>query len=229
MKSNTPSNSTKIYDLIGEDEGTITSISVQKTNKARYSIFLNDQFLIGISETTLIEFKLERGAKISQTKLNHVIEFEESQKIKDYLLRLQSRRDHSSRELLQKAIKKGYNSEVTKKNFSELESRGYIDDHVFARKFTHDKFAFNDWGKQKIRAELVKKGIPPEAIASALSQISEQETYDRIEHLFEKSKARFQRTEKNKRQKKLFDFLVRKGYDIPIVLEILPNLLKKME
>lgn len=52
---------------------------------------------------------------------------------------------------------------------------GFIDDARYARAFVHDKFLYNGWGRMKLSAQLRQKGISADAIAAALSQISDED------------------------------------------------------
>ncbi|MDZ7682402.1 MAG: hypothetical protein U5J63_11990 [Fodinibius sp.] len=50
--------------------GVITSIRVQKNNKERYSIFVDEEFLLGVAEQTLLKFSLSKGDEITSAQLS---------------------------------------------------------------------------------------------------------------------------------------------------------------
>ncbi|MBO6793110.1 MAG: regulatory protein RecX [Balneolaceae bacterium] len=229
MKPNTKRDTIKIFESLGKECALISKIEVQKKNSYRFTVFVENIFLVGVSDQTLTHFDLHVGKEITHAVIQEIESFEDQWKIKDYFIRLLARRDHSRQELVQKAIKKGYlNSEIDG-ILDELEEKKYIRNDVFAQKFAHDKFHFNHWGKQKIKMELLRKGIKTNDIEQALETLSEEEISQKMEYLVQKAKPRFLRTEKTKRRKKLFDFLIRKGYDSALVMKELPSLLKKIE
>ncbi len=229
MKSNREHKTIKIFEVIGNDSGIISSISVQKKNSNRFSVFVGDAFIIGVSDSCLVHFNLKKGSLIDQKVLDKIQEFEEKWSVKNHLLRLLGRRDHASFELKQKAIKKGFSITLIEQTISELEEKGYINNAVFARKFAHDKFKFNKWGPQKIRLELKKKGLRDSDITLAIKEIQTEDSVSTMNHLFQKSKPRFLRASKEKRRKKIFDFFIRKGYDSELIQAELPNWLSDLE
>jgi regulatory protein len=205
--------------------GPITSISVQKKNSFRFSVFVNDEFLIGVSDATLTYFNLRKGVEMTPLLFNKVNEREEIWAIREYCIRLLGRRDHARNELRDKAVRKGYDPANIQVILEELEQKKYINNLSFARKYASDKFEFNNWGAFKIKQELLKKGISPPHIEQALSQIPQEDIRESIIGLIEKNKRKYQRAEPSKRKKKMFDYLLRKGYDSNNIMALMPTLL----
>lgn len=197
----------------------ISSIRVQKKNTNRFSIYGDEEYLVGVSDHSLVEFKLAKGMIISEDLFEELRLSEEKWAIREYLVRILGRRDHSRNELYLKAIKKGYTGSFVNPVLDELEEKKYINHEEFAKKFVHDKFEFNKWGIQKIKNELRKKGISNQIIENALEQGPDKSS--RIESmltLVRKQKKKFLRADSHKRKKKIFDYLIRKGYDSSLIL-----------
>ena len=209
--------------------GKISKITPQKKNGNRFSIFINEVFAIGISMDTLIEFNLSKGMYISEQLLVEITNSEYVNKVREYLIGLLSRRDHARNELRDKARKKDFPSEIVEQILDELTEKKYLNNLLFAKKFTRDKFEFNKWGKNKIRTELYKIGISESDINIALQEISLNDATDKIQTLVKKNKRKFLRTEPIKRKKKIFDFLLRKGYDSNNIIKQMPTLLAIIE
>lgn len=112
---------------------------------------------------------------------------------------------------------------MIKEVIESLSDSGYVDDAGFATAFTNDKFKFNKWGPNRIRAALKSKGITDKHIAEALETIDDEATQEHeIKKLLEKQMSRF--TKENdllKRRKKAYDFLIRKGYRHSDVMKIM--------
>ena len=192
----------------------ITSISVQKKNKERYSIYVQEGFLVGVSESTLIDLKLAKGVEVTPDLFRRIQREEGRFAVKSYLMKLLARRDHARKELLTKARKKDYPEEVVLDILDELQEKGYINEESFAEKFTADKFNLNQWGPSKIKAHLYKKGVSKHIIEKSISNYFEDlELKETYKNLVLKRKRRFLKEENLlKRKKKIFDYLNRKGF-----------------
>lgn len=233
MKYSTkPEQQPQLIDLRGKfarDEVKISGIEVQKKNKTRFSLFVEEEFLFGVSDSALVHFNLRKGGIITQKLIDEIHEFEQHWTIKEYLIRLLGRRDHARNELLKKGLKKGYSKSVLETILDELSDKGYINNRAFATKFAREKFRFNHWGAQKIRLELIQKGIRDSDIEIALEELNGDEELEKIEYLVQKSTARFLRKSPEKRKKSMFDFLIRKGFDSNVILKHLDRLISKLE
>ncbi|GAB5408075.1 MAG: hypothetical protein BalsKO_04400 [Balneolaceae bacterium] len=207
----------------------ISSISVQKKNTFRFSIFVEEQFLIGVSDSTLNKLNLSKGVLLTPSLLDEIVEKENNWAIREYFFRLLGRRDHTRNELRDKAKKKDFHSESIEQILNEFTEKKYINNLSFARKFVRDKFEFNKWGANKIRSELFKKGVSEKEITIALQEIDSKDNIETIKNLIKKNKRKFQRADSSKRKKKIFDFLLRKGYDLNTILKRMPTLLAIIE
>ncbi len=205
---------------------TVSEIQVQKKNNSRYSIFVKNQFLIGVSDSTLTKLNLKKGVEITPSFLREIEQQEDRWAAREYMFRILSRRDHSRKELKDKAHKKGYSGGFIDEILDEFEQKEYINDRKFAKKYAADKFEFNDWGPYKIRTQLFKKGISKPIAERVISNtFGNQAIKESMKALITKRKRRYQREPKEKRRKKVFDYLMRKGYDSENILKHLDELL----
>lgn len=211
--------------------GKISSISVQKNNKERYSIFVDDEFLIGVSEQTLLEFKLSKGLVLSHALLRKIQRREGRFKVKSYFMKLLGRRDHARKELFTKAIRKDYPKEVIINVLDELQEKEYVDESRFAEKFASDKGKLSKWGPAKIKAHLFKKGISKSVAERSIQKaFADEDLKETFLSLVLKRKRRFLREEDPyKRKKKIFDHLARKGYRSSDIYDHLDELMKAIE
>jgi len=211
--------------------GVISSISVQKKNKERYSIFVDEEFLIGVSEQTLLKFNLAKGETITHALLRKIEREEGRFAVKSYMMRRLGSRDHSRKELFTKAIRKEYPKNIIENVLDELEEKGYLNDISFAEKFAQDKSHLNKWGPNKIKAHLYKKGIPGDVAEQSIQKVFEDKNIKEVLlHLVLKKKRRFLREEDPyKRKKKVVDHLARKGYRSSNIFNHIDELMKAIE
>lgn len=208
----------------------ISDIQVQKKNANRFSLFVENQFLIGVSEATLSQLNLKKGVTITPSLFQKIIESEDRFSAREYLFRILSRRDHSRKELQDKAYKKGYSGNFIEEILDEFEQKEYINDSKFALSYASDKFEFNNWGPYKIRTQLFKKGISKQVTEEVIQNVFGDEAIkESMVELIQKKKKRYLREPEEKRRKKVFDFLMRKGYDSEYILKYMDELLAIIE
>lgn len=208
----------------------ITDISVQKKNKTRYSLYSEKKFLVGVSEHTLSSLNLRKGSLLTLDLYNLIQKAEEYQGAKDYCLRLLGRRDHSSKELIDKGLQKGLDKKTLEEVTRELEEKGYIDNLEFARRYTREKYHVNNWGEHKIQTHLFKKGIPRSQIYTVLEEIlSDEASYQAMEKLIKKRSAHFKRAEANTRKEKIHRYLAGRGFPSRIIFKHIDHFLNLVE
>lgn len=106
----------------------------------------------------------------------------------------------------------------------ELVEEGYLDDSRFAAFFATGKFRNNRWGKQKIRAELLKRGIKEQVIRQALATIDD-EAYDNcLRWLIDKKNAGLDRKNARDAGTKIVAYCVQKGFEADHVIRLLDEM-----
>ena len=210
--------------------GVITAITPQKKNKERYSVFVDEEFLIGVSDSTLLKFELTKGVEVTPLLFQRLQRAEGRHAVKSYLLRLLGRREHARRELQIKAEQKDYPPDIIRDVLDELESKDLVNDRRFAEKYATDKSELNQWGPVKIRSHLLKKGVSDREVTQSLEKVFEdQEHKETFLNLVLKNKRRFLREENPyKRKKKVLDYLCRKGYTPGNVFRYLDELMEEI-
>lgn len=211
--------------------GLISSVTVQKRNRERYSIFVDDRFLLGVSEQTLIKFNLSKGVEVTPLLFKKMQQEEGRFAVKKYLLKLLGRRDHARKELLDKALRKDYSREVILNVLDEIEEKGYIDDAEFARKYAADKYRLNNWGPAKIKAQLFKKGIQRTVAEQSIEEVFKDEDLEEtFIHLISKRTRHYQKEQDLlKRKEKVIRYLAGKGYRSSSIYKYVDKLMKVIE
>ena len=110
------------------------------------------------------------------------------------------------------------------KIFDYLLDNRFVNDERFAKSFVRGKINQSGWGLNKIRFHLVQKGIAKEIIDEALEQTDEEVYRQRlIDILRVKAKSVKAETEFEKKRK-LAAFAMQKGFEGPLVWEVLKEL-----
>ena len=191
----------------------ITKIEPQKSHKERYSVFAGGQFLVGISQETLLKFDLYTGKKISAENLSKLKNAESEIKLRDQAYRYLSRRAHSCQELQLKLSNKGYAKDLIQHIISDFLRRGYLNDHDFARSFIIEEINLKKSGPILIRNKLLKKGISLNTCDDLISSLYDfQDQIDNCAFLAGKKYKQGTGDDDQKKKKILINYLRRKGY-----------------
>jgi len=148
----------------------ITKIEKQKKDKNRSSVFLDEKFSFGIDDFDLFKLKLKVGMEISNRDLKEIKETVLFSSAKEYATRLVSRFNYTKKGMNDKLRTRGYDEEIIAKTLEFLEHYNFLNDFDYAKCFINDALNIKNIGLQKIRYELIQKGIGIDIIDNALSE-----------------------------------------------------------
>jgi len=187
----------------------ITKIEPQKKRKDRYSVYTDEQFLIGVSQDTLIKYNLHAGKQLDASEINKIKSAESERKLRDQAYRFLSRRAHSCKELYDKLIIKEYPPSAINNIIDEFVSNGYLNDTEFTKIFINEEIKLKKSGPLLIKNKLIKKGVNREIIDDLLSSLyDENEQVENCSYLVLKKYKRISREQK----KAVINYLRNKGY-----------------
>lgn len=223
----------------------ISKIERQKKDKQRYSLFVEDQFLLGIDEAVLIHFGMHKGQEISEEMLAEIREAEYHQKVyskaihylsfglrtikemRDYLakvpaLNAEELQSESGKENAGEAAK--IDDSLISQIIERLLKQNYLDDLIYGQSYVRTSALINRKGPSTIQQELIKKGLTEQEILQALEEYPVDQQIENIQQLSEK----YIRTKKNipfkMLKNKLFEHLLVKGYDSDLIKQEMTQL-----
>lgn len=153
--------------------GIITKVEVQKNNKNKVNIFIDNEFFRGASLETILKYGIKAGVELEEKKLEEICL--ESEKIlavgkaSNYV----SSSIKSRKQVRDYLLKKGYDEEVIKYTLEKLLEYGYINDNYFANAYVETYK--NKFGKLKLKQNLIQKGISESIVETTLNEIDNQE------------------------------------------------------
>lgn len=202
--------------------GVVTALKTQVRDPKRVSLFIDDQFVVGIPVSLISDLQLRKGMQLSEEIALHISEKINTQKAKEYLLFLLARREHSSHELLIKAQKKGYKKQLILALLEELQSMNLQSDARFAAIYTRSKTELG-WGPEKIRLNLLKAKVSSSTISAVFEDIdeNEEETLNRMYKLLDKRVNRWKDLDKHKIKERIYRYFVTKGFNRSRILEFM--------
>jgi len=107
-----------------------------------------------------------------------------------------------------------------------LQEENFLNEARFAQSFVQGKFRNNDWGKNKIYKALLEKNVDRALIDKAINNLDDEEYTTKIINLASKKYYKVKTKNVFETRKKIADYLQRKGYEIPLVWEILKEEIK---
>ncbi len=136
-----------------------------------------------------------------------------------------ARCETSEMQVVNKMIRWGALPVDREKIIKQLIEQNFVNDKRFAQAFVNDKLKFKGWGKKKITAHLLAKGVSKEIISQAIEEIDTSAYLEKAIDLALKKK-KILESEKNLQIKKvkIFRYLLQKGFDTETVYKCLAQL-----
>ena len=212
----------------------VSRIEVQKKDKSRYSIYLDDSFWLGVSEGTLIKFNLAKGQTLPPEECQTIRDYEQEESLYLRAIKHLSRALKSSGEvydyLKAQALKQAdLDSLEAKEDFlAELEpylgrvigrlvSQGYLDDALYGRSLVLTEARVGRKGPQLIGRKLQDKGLTASQIAQALEAYETDLLEENIQILIEKFYKSHHRLPAGQLKRKVQEHLLTKGYSLAMI------------
>lgn len=101
----------------------------------------------------------------------------------------------------------------------------FIDEARYANAFAREKARFNNWGPRKIGTALRAKRIPDEYVSTALSEIEQFVSADKLSELIAKKAQTISYKDNYDLKNKLLRFGVMRGFEYGEVLSVVEKLI----
>lgn len=143
------------------------------------------------------------------------------QKAKNYAFLLLKFRPRSEKELYQRLKKKKFEECIVKETLAFLKDKDFINDVYFAKAWSESRLK-RPLGLRRIKEELKIKGIDREVINSQIEEIKNNYSEEVIVANIARERAnRLKNIEPQKAKRRLFAYLVRRGFSPEIVVDVL--------
>lgn len=208
-------------------EHIITKIEVQKRNKNRVNVYVNEDFLFACSAEIIYNYGLKSGEKIDIDKIKTIIEEDNYIKCKNDALHSIERAYKTEKQVVQKLLAKGYEKSTIEKAILFLREYNFLDDSKFADMYVKEKLVSQ--GRNKIKYSLMQKGLDESLIKEKLQNIDKEKEGDSLERIGMLKYQQLIKREEDARKiyKKLGDYLMRRGYPWDEVKSFLNRTLKE--
>ena len=209
----------------------ITKIESQKKNPHRKSIHADGQFVLGLSEETLLRSGLRTGDQITDEKLKALIQEEETSGAKRLALRFLAHRPRTIKEVQNRLRENEFSDSDIKQTIENLERAGLLNDAEFARMYVRDALSTKPTGKNLLKRKLLLLGIEKatidEVLTDAFADVDDKASALEAGRKFlKKSTATRKASAQTQLRNRLASFLGRRGFGWDTIRPVLKELIK---
>ncbi|AYD39737.1 recombination regulator RecX [Clostridium fermenticellae] len=210
-----------------EKEKAITKIETQKNNKNRVNVYINNEFGFSCDTELIYIYNFIKGKKLEADYIKKIIDEDNFVKCKNSALRTIERSYKTEYQITQKLIQKGFEDNAINRVIDFLKKYKFIDDKRFIKSYIMEKI--KSQGKNKIKCELLKKGIDKSIVDSELKNIDGSTEIKYAIKLAIKKYNILKKTEINYKKvyKKLGNYLITRGYNQDILKDVLNQVIDK--
>jgi regulatory protein len=202
----------------GQQHSMITSVELQKRQKHRYNVFINEEYAFAVHEDVLMKYRLFKGQSIDAATLEEVLLDEERQDAYVRAIRWLGSRQRTEREIRVYLQRKEYEEGVIDHCVKRLEAQRYVDDARFSQALAQERLKLQGKGKQWIRQELLHKGVDKGTVQEAVASIDpEDETAAAVLIAKKRWKSLANAEDLVAARRKLYSYLARRGYSAAAV------------
>ena len=195
--------------------GTITKLEIQKRNKERVNVYLDEQFAFGVMLSVALELK--KGQFLSDADIERLKQQDDRHKAYQRALNYLSFRARSRGEIERYLRDKKFEPEVIAAIIERLAGEGLVDDLAFAQSWVANRERLKPKGAQALRYELRQKGLSNVEIDQALEDIDEDSL---AWQAIEKKLSQWQGLGEEKFKRKAAGFLNRRGFGYEVTRQI---------
>ncbi|HAB53256.1 MAG: hypothetical protein A2315_04610 [Ignavibacteria bacterium RIFOXYB2_FULL_35_12] len=207
-------------------------VKVKKCGRNRVEILFDNDKNAALAYEVFLKNQLKLNQEISEEFLSFLFDEDQKYQVKQSALNYLARRQHSKSEIKTKLRQKKFDKTLVELTLDELEQNYYVDDRSFAKLFTDEKVKAKNWGKNKIKSELIKRGVSSKIIAEVIEEkfSNDLEIESGLELARKKLKKLINRKlDQKKIQTSIYSFLVSRGYDYDLCKQIFTKLFNDEE
>lgn len=195
---------------------TITAIVPSVRKPGRFAVEA-DRRPLGVLSLDAIERLGVRVGRVLDEALRTAIAAESAALATyDRALTMLAARPRAAVDLRRQLVRKGESAPLVDAAIEKLRAAGFLDDAAFARAFTRSKASGAGLSKRRLSQELARRGVAREVGDEAIAEVFAEEEIDEgesLDRLVEKRLRSLGRLDPATRDRRLWSFLARRGFD----------------
>ncbi len=158
-------------------------------------------------------YRLKEGFEVPEEQFNRILDQSYEKLAKDYALDFLGSRARSETEVRDRLRARKIRGVYIDKAIEGLKRTGLIDDSTYASRCCHDLLDRKPMGPYLLRQELKKRGIPDDLAEKTIEAYFADNDISAVALRALRKKARFLNIpDERERKKKIYDFLMRRGF-----------------
>jgi regulatory protein len=191
--------------------GVITALRVQKKNRERVNVYIDEQYAFAVGMNTALQ--LRKGQQLSDAEMAELRAAGEENKAYHQVLRYLGMRPRSTAEIRRYLAGKDYDPALIDHVIARVTDAGYLDDQAFADFWVENRMRFRPRSARALRHELREKGVEPAVIDRALAALDESDAaWDAVSGRLE----RWRNLDEREFAHKLIGYLSRRGFSYAV-------------
>jgi regulatory protein len=210
--------------------GTITALRAQHGHHQRVNIFLDGEFALGVSLTTVAREQLAVGHYIDAAQWERLEAAEYADRAVQTAMRYVQTRPRSIAEVRARLRRSDLPAAAIEHAVTRLTELEMLDDAAFARFWVENRNVSRPRGPRALRAELMQKGVDREIIDRTLADTDLMgDEYERALTLARGRLTQYARApDRATFQRRLGGYLQRRGFSSSVIMPILDQLWREI-
>jgi regulatory protein len=196
---------------------------VQKRNKKRVNIYLDEEYAFSLSLDEAA--KLRKGQILSDNEVAQLRDEDAVTYAVDSAARFLAVRPRSIHEVRQNLLQKSNPPVVIDAALERMTALGYLDDRAFAEFWVRERNAFKPLSPRALRHELRQKGVPEALIAEVLTDLDAD---DMAYRAATSQSRRLRGSDEHTFREKMHAFLQRRGFSYTTARTVVRQLTEEL-
>lgn len=203
----------------------ITALEIQKRNKDRVNVYLDDEFGFGLN--LMDAAQLRKGQTLSDEEIAVLTDNDAIHKAVDRAIDFLSYRPRSINEVRRNLVKKDIPESVVEVAIERLQNHGYLDDEKFARFWIENRDTFKPMSPMALRYELRQKGVGDDILNPLFDEMIDVE--DSAYRAAKKHIHRYRGKTRQELKHKLGGTLQRRGFNYGVINDVIQRLYEELD
>ncbi|MFW5972597.1 MAG: RecX family transcriptional regulator [Bacteroidota bacterium] len=210
--------------------GTITRLKRQRKRPERVSVYLDEAFAFSVHQDIILEYSLTKGEHLSVERQLSILGADERLRARGRAMDLLSHKARTGFELTQRLSRDGFSDDAVQAAVQRLTELDFIDDRLFALEYASARARNKGYGPERIRYELIRKGINRNLADSTVTGLfASEQSENELATDFARSRLSRLNNESDflRKKKKLYDALRRRGFSGDVIRRVIADVLRE--
>lgn len=199
----------------------ITALKPQKKRKDRYNVYVDDEYTVSLSAETCMIYQLKTGSRVDEDTWKEAVFSDNTKYAFDRAVSLLSHKMRTRSELIDRLLDKDIDENAVHAAIEKLSDYGYVDDITYAKEFVQSAILAGKHGRKVVSYKLKTKGIDDDIIEDALNGYTHDIEKEIAQGHLEILSKQYQNEQVQKKRRKIYAALTRRGFDYDIINTLL--------